>query len=177
MLPNPVSGGNYTCRIDPDSPAASCLPKDDPALERATVHVDEVTERLSLIEAQQGALTAENAHLKDENARLSEKLNALNASMNGSQLSAVHMPEEDPLDHTCFKIEKSHCPAEIEFKAKNAIYKNNYNYNNYNYNNTNYYYNHDHYYYYFCYNNNNNNNYYYYYYYYYYHHHHSFTNF
>nr|KAG5694022.1 hypothetical protein BaRGS_002476 [Batillaria attramentaria] len=28
LLPNPVSGGNYTCHAGPDSPAARCLPKD-----------------------------------------------------------------------------------------------------------------------------------------------------
>lgn len=63
LLPNPVSGGNYTCRVPPDSPPATCLPSDDPALEGATVFVDDTKARVTLLEAR---LTTENSELRTQ---------------------------------------------------------------------------------------------------------------
>ncbi|KAK7455347.1 hypothetical protein BaRGS_00039468, partial [Batillaria attramentaria] len=51
-LDNPVTGGDYTCRLSPSSPAAGCLQSDDPLLREATLNVDEVKGRLTLIESQ-----------------------------------------------------------------------------------------------------------------------------
>ncbi|XP_070175906.1 complement C1q-like protein 4, partial [Littorina saxatilis] len=53
LLPNPPSGGNYTCTLPPLSPASRCLPPLSPLLEGATVHVDQVKVSFTLLEARQ----------------------------------------------------------------------------------------------------------------------------
>lgn len=73
LLPNPVSGGNYTCRLPADSPAARCLPRDDPALSGGTVFVDAMDARLQLLEAGQAALRRENDNFKKENVNFKKE--------------------------------------------------------------------------------------------------------
>ncbi|KAK7488002.1 hypothetical protein BaRGS_00020747 [Batillaria attramentaria] len=64
QLPTPPSGGTYTCRVKSDSLASACLPDGSPVLTSASVTVDRTEVRLTLLEAQQKALKADNEHLK-----------------------------------------------------------------------------------------------------------------
>nr|KAG5703584.1 hypothetical protein BaRGS_000969 [Batillaria attramentaria] len=64
LLPNPVTGGSYTCRLPPNAAAVACLPPNSPALAGATVLVDETEARLAVLEGQQGVLRSENNQLK-----------------------------------------------------------------------------------------------------------------
>ncbi|KAK7479035.1 hypothetical protein BaRGS_00029705, partial [Batillaria attramentaria] len=66
LVPNPVKGGNYTCRIPSGSPAASCLPSNNTLLQEASMFVDGLEARLRVIEAQQTTLQTENNRLRQE---------------------------------------------------------------------------------------------------------------
>lgn len=63
LLPNPASGGCYTCRVPPDSPATACLGSDSPLRAAQSVSVDKVEARLTLLEAENKLLKEENANL------------------------------------------------------------------------------------------------------------------
>lgn len=78
-LPNPVEGGNYTCRLGSRLPPLSCLSQNGSILGSASVFVDEVKMRLSLLESghelirtEKQGLQAEIDLLKEENRKLSD---------------------------------------------------------------------------------------------------------
>nr|KAG5688908.1 hypothetical protein BaRGS_009749 [Batillaria attramentaria] len=62
QLPNPVEGGEYSCILPSTDPATSCLP--DGSLLEAAIVVDEIQVRLTLLEAENKALKAENTDMK-----------------------------------------------------------------------------------------------------------------
>ncbi|XP_070182624.1 uncharacterized protein [Littorina saxatilis] len=73
LLPNPPSGGNYTCTLPPLSPATRCLPPLSPLLEGATVTVDQVKASFTLLEARQRETEARlEAKLKETIEKQSE---------------------------------------------------------------------------------------------------------
>ncbi|XP_070173688.1 uncharacterized protein [Littorina saxatilis] len=105
LLPNPPSGGNYTCTLPPLSPATRCLPPLSPLLEGATVTVDEGKVSFTLLEARQREtearqretearqneteakqqemqrkLGAENEQLRKDVGELQSRLNATSAT-------------------------------------------------------------------------------------------------
>lgn len=78
-VPNPIQGGNYTCRLSTRLPPLSCLPHNSSVFGSSSVTVDEVKMRLSLLEGEQEmirtekqVLQAEVDRLREENRRLSE---------------------------------------------------------------------------------------------------------
>ena len=84
LVPNPPSGGNYSCSLPPLFPAARCLPPHSPILESAAVDVDQVKVTYSVLEARQEQLAMELANevaqLRAENNQLMSDLSAMNAS-------------------------------------------------------------------------------------------------
>nr|KAG5689868.1 hypothetical protein BaRGS_002379 [Batillaria attramentaria] len=62
QLPNPVEGGEYSCILPSTDPATSCLP--DGSLLEAALVVDEMQVRLTLLEAENKDLKAENTDMK-----------------------------------------------------------------------------------------------------------------
>ncbi|KAK7093364.1 uncharacterized protein [Littorina saxatilis] len=86
LLPNPPSGGNYTCSLPPLSPATRCLPPLSPLLEGATVTVDEVKVSFALLEARQGETEARlEAKQRETEARLEAKQRETEARLEAKQ--------------------------------------------------------------------------------------------
>eukprot|EP00916_Digyalum_oweni_P002101 GHVL01003916.1.p1 GENE.GHVL01003916.1~~GHVL01003916.1.p1 ORF type:complete len:410 (+),score=18.93 GHVL01003916.1:115-1344(+) len=83
LLPNPPSGGNYTCTLPPLSPATRCLPPLSPLLEGATVTVDQVKVSFTLLEARQQEM---EKNVSAENARLQTELDALKTRLDTATL-------------------------------------------------------------------------------------------
>ncbi|KAK7089762.1 uncharacterized protein [Littorina saxatilis] len=81
LLPNPPSGGNYTCTLPPLSPATRCLPPLSPLLEGATVIVDQVKASFTLLEARQQEM---EKNVSAENARLQTELDALKTRLDAA---------------------------------------------------------------------------------------------
>ena len=85
LLPAPVEGGSYTCRVPANSTAPTCL--QDGNQGQATGLVDSVKARVAVLEGQHNALQQENALLKAENERLKETdAELLQADVNFTQL-------------------------------------------------------------------------------------------
>ncbi|KAK7090463.1 hypothetical protein V1264_010256 [Littorina saxatilis] len=74
LLPNPPSGGNYTCTLPSLSPATRCLPPLSPLLEGATVIVDEVKVSVILLEVRQRETEARLEAVQSETAILQARL-------------------------------------------------------------------------------------------------------
>jgi hypothetical protein len=80
-LPNPPSGGNYTCRLPPFEPATSCLPQNSPLRdpEGASIAVDEVKASFSILAAemaeQKTSFESRLNVLENQNADLVNELN------------------------------------------------------------------------------------------------------
>ena len=70
LLPNPVTGGSYSCRLSPLSPAIGCLHDVNSLMTSHDITVDEVKASLTLIEAEQKTVREDNARLKAELGRL-----------------------------------------------------------------------------------------------------------
>nr|KAG5693590.1 hypothetical protein BaRGS_011715 [Batillaria attramentaria] len=77
-----------------------CLPKDDPALEGATVFVDKMDARLMLVEAEQSALRRKNDNLEAEQSALRRENDNLKAEQ-----SALKAKNVD-LEHHVLTLEK-----------------------------------------------------------------------
>ena len=82
LVPNPPSGGNYTCSLPPLSPTTRCVPSRSPLLQSAGVHVDQVKVSFTLLEARQAQLAAENSRLRNDLARITTENNQLRNDMN-----------------------------------------------------------------------------------------------
>nr|KAG5703585.1 hypothetical protein BaRGS_000970 [Batillaria attramentaria] len=67
MLPNPASRGTYTCRIPPDSPAASCTGS---PITEASLVVDDT-------QSENQALKDQNAVLMGQNTKMTDLLHSL----------------------------------------------------------------------------------------------------
>ncbi|XP_070201451.1 uncharacterized protein [Littorina saxatilis] len=65
LLDNPVSGGSYTCRVPDSSASVACLHGNSTDVS-STVVVDDVKSRLTLLEAENRQLHADNRQLKVE---------------------------------------------------------------------------------------------------------------
>ncbi|KAK7105601.1 uncharacterized protein [Littorina saxatilis] len=74
-----TSGGDYTCRIPQHAAADVCL--DDDFSRNATVHVDRMEARLTLMEARQDQLEKENEQLKQRETSLEAQLDNKNSSL------------------------------------------------------------------------------------------------
>ncbi|KAK7455346.1 hypothetical protein BaRGS_00039467, partial [Batillaria attramentaria] len=96
LLENPVTGGNYTCRLSSDSHTAGCLPSSDPLRGQATLVVNEQIARLTLLEANQAALAKQNRedinHLEAQNAILTQHVHGLQ-NQNANLTQYVHQLE------------------------------------------------------------------------------------
>ncbi|KAK7109595.1 uncharacterized protein [Littorina saxatilis] len=81
LLPNPPSGGNYTCSVLPPSPAIRCLPPGSPLREGATVTVNEVKASFTLLEARQRETEARQQNMlmqmESANTRLQAELDSV----------------------------------------------------------------------------------------------------
>ncbi|XP_025079203.1 uncharacterized protein LOC112555164 isoform X2 [Pomacea canaliculata] len=84
-LPNPVEGGNYTCRLWSKLPPVSCLPHNASVLEVSSVTVDEVKVRLSLLEGEQEMLKTDKQEMMTEMDRLREENQNLTEIINSQQ--------------------------------------------------------------------------------------------
>ena len=65
LLDNPVKGGNYTCRIPSQHLADACLRSNTTRQGEATLFVDKVDARLTLLEKENEQLKQENSVLKN----------------------------------------------------------------------------------------------------------------
>ncbi|KAK7491018.1 hypothetical protein BaRGS_00017714 [Batillaria attramentaria] len=65
IVDNPVATGEYSCRLEL-TPSAMCLPAQSLLHNGASIHVDGVETRLSVLEGQLVAMQNENAELKSE---------------------------------------------------------------------------------------------------------------
>ncbi|KAK7491033.1 hypothetical protein BaRGS_00017729 [Batillaria attramentaria] len=65
IIDNPVATGEYSCRLE-QTPSAMCLPAQSLLHNGASIHVDGVETRLSVLEGQLVALQNENAELRSE---------------------------------------------------------------------------------------------------------------
>lgn len=81
LLPNPVVGGNYSCRLHPDSPAARCFYPGHPLLTGDSVHVDETEATFALMRAEQQYLLSENQALHREVDELRRQVEWLMANV------------------------------------------------------------------------------------------------
>ncbi|KAL8562464.1 hypothetical protein ACOMHN_008608 [Nucella lapillus] len=79
-VPNPFDGGQYTCKIDNSSAAAICIPSDSTLLRGATVIVDPVEGRLSLLASEMATLNAELTDLNSQNAAMTGQAQGLAAN-------------------------------------------------------------------------------------------------
>ncbi|XP_025079790.1 uncharacterized protein LOC112555570 [Pomacea canaliculata] len=84
-LPNPVEGGNYTCRLSSRFPPVSCLPRNSSVFASSSVTVDEVKIRLSLLEGEQEMNKIEKQDLREEVDRLKEENQKLREIANNLQ--------------------------------------------------------------------------------------------
>ncbi|PVD18514.1 hypothetical protein C0Q70_21063 [Pomacea canaliculata] len=84
-LPNPVEGGNYTCRLSSKLPPVSCLPHNASVLEVSSVTVDEVKVRLSLLEGEQEIIKTDKQEMMTEMDRLREENQNLTEIINSQQ--------------------------------------------------------------------------------------------
>lgn len=84
-LPNPVEGGNYTCRLSSRFPPVSCLHHNSSVLASSSVTVDEVKIRLSLLEGEQEMNKIEKQDLREEVGRLKEENQKLREIANNLQ--------------------------------------------------------------------------------------------
>nr|KAG5706727.1 hypothetical protein BaRGS_007230 [Batillaria attramentaria] len=91
LVPNPVSGANYTCRVHPHSAAAQCYPHDATVLNGARFEVDKVEARLSLLEAAQQDLRTKNERLQAENSQLTTSVQTLQAENNELETRLDHI--------------------------------------------------------------------------------------
>ncbi|KAK7089760.1 uncharacterized protein [Littorina saxatilis] len=97
LLPNPPSGGNYTCTLPPLSPATRCLPPLSPLLEGATVTVDQVKASFTLLEARQQEM---EKNVSAENARLQTELDALKTRLDAASTRvSFHARLKNSLDN------------------------------------------------------------------------------
>ena len=80
LLSGRVEEGTYTCRVPQNYSAIACLHSN--RTELASLKVDKVEVRLTLLEAQQLSLQAENEKLKEENRNLSATLQEEDSRLN-----------------------------------------------------------------------------------------------
>nr|KAG5689859.1 hypothetical protein BaRGS_002370 [Batillaria attramentaria] len=111
QLPNPVEGGEYSCILPSTDPATSCLP--DGSLLEAALVVDEMQVRLTLLEAENKDLKAENTDMK----AAVKDLKAENTDMN----AAV---KDIKAENTDMKAETTDMKAAVkDLKAENTDMK------------------------------------------------------
>ena len=90
QLGNPVVGGRFTCRVPPPSLPQACVRGGL----NASITVDKVEARISILEAKEDDLKAQNINLthqlgdlKDENVNLTQQLGDLKQAVLGQNLS------------------------------------------------------------------------------------------
>jgi hypothetical protein len=71
LLPNPLEGGSYTCTLPLTALDVTCSSGNSSAQAHASVAVDTTAGRLSIVEAQQTDLIAENGELKQQLSQVS----------------------------------------------------------------------------------------------------------
>jgi hypothetical protein len=90
-LPNPPSGGNYTCRLSPFEPATSCLPQNSPLRdpEGASIAVDEVKASFGILAAemaeQKTSFVSELSLVKNELNQTQSQLNQTQSQLGQTQ--------------------------------------------------------------------------------------------
>nr|QBA18399.1 VIgL family C1q-related protein 1 isoform 1 [Littorina littorea] len=98
LLSNPVKGGNYTCSLPSLSPATRCLPPGSALLNAVTVYVDEMSARLSIIEARQIQMQNdtqnENKPQHDVIAELTNKTETLSLGLDSATLRVARLQDE-----------------------------------------------------------------------------------
>ena len=78
-VPNPFIGGIYTCYIDNSSPATLCIPSNSPLRRGATVLVDGVEGRISLMGSEMQTMKSKETQM----ARQIRMLQASNSALAG----------------------------------------------------------------------------------------------
>ena len=115
-LPSPVSGGNYTCHIDSHHLQDACAEDSEVAV-TATVSVDKVTARLSVMEAELKTLKTANSVLQGDKQQLREELRA--AEDERQQVVAnVSLYVDQKMEEVTLRLEKNSKSAFYSEKKK-----------------------------------------------------------
>lgn len=107
LLPNPVEGGSYTCRLAPED---ACVLSASPGLAQDVVLVDETEARLAVLEAQQLTLSQENDRLTLQTAQC-------------QQAGSTYAANMDALRGRVTQLETRHANLEVsnnQLKADNS---------------------------------------------------------
>ena len=93
LLPAPPQTGRYTCRLPDRWAGTACLPNSPTASPRASVVLDGLAGRLTLLEAEQDALRRDNLLLRSEKEALERRLQVLeSAGLAGGSASGSASP-------------------------------------------------------------------------------------
>eukprot|EP00916_Digyalum_oweni_P008438 GHVL01014134.1.p1 GENE.GHVL01014134.1~~GHVL01014134.1.p1 ORF type:complete len:419 (-),score=28.09 GHVL01014134.1:60-1316(-) len=97
LLDNPVSGGSYTCRVPQSSASVACLHGNSTYVS-STVVVDDVKSRLTLLEAENRQVHADNRQLKVELDSVSTLLSQHLQDERTKRVSfhAIHLKDTTP---------------------------------------------------------------------------------
>ena len=78
LLQNPVQGGNYVCSVPPQAADRACLHGDSSGHGKATVSVDRVEARLSVLEKENQLLKLQQTQTETELSDTKAELASLN---------------------------------------------------------------------------------------------------
>ena len=82
-LSNPLTTDNYTCSLDPASPASQCVQPSSPIATGVSVHVDAKVATIHLLNGQLAAVKEEIGLLKENYTILSEENGLLKGNITG----------------------------------------------------------------------------------------------